>query len=145
MCDENQQVAQAVNPLYAFCEDNASSSDFDIFDAICSRFVEQINLFYGEPMDMDQTHDLSDVVLFYLDRANGNVEEIELPPSAWEIAERWYGEHQIRDDIARNGGVPQDVSSAEFAAWLTEQYRLAMAKGIQFGRDEAREAFDADR
>jgi hypothetical protein len=32
--------------------------------------------------------------------------------------------------------VPKDVSSLEFATWLTEQYRLAMAKGAQLAMIE---------
>jgi hypothetical protein len=31
--------------------------------------------------------------------------------------------------------IPRDVFSVEFAEWLCDQYRLAMAKGIQLGRD----------
>lgn len=51
--------------------------------------------------------------------------------TAWEIAEAWYTEEAIYNSINR---VPTDVTSREFARWLTHQYRLAMAKGIQLGR-----------
>ena len=61
----------------------------------------------------------------------------------WAIAEAWYGEMEIYRSIQRGLSplaedrerIPPDVSSPEFASWLTNQYRLAMAKGIQLGRD----------
>lgn len=68
----------------------------------------------------------------------------ELTP--FEFAETWYSVKEIREAIARSGTddfgawtrIPSDVRSAEFADWLTRQYRLAMAKGIQIGRQQAR-------
>lgn len=58
------------------------------------------------------------------------------PPrrNAYEIAEQWYKESHIARSCETSRLIPRDVSSSEFASWLTEQYRLAMAKGIQFGR-----------
>lgn len=61
----------------------------------------------------------------------------------WEIAEAWYSEQEIAGGIGRAMSItaesherlPADVLSPEFAKWLTHQYRLAMAKGIQLGRD----------
>ncbi len=61
----------------------------------------------------------------------------------FEIAESWYNEDQIHSSIIRcrdlkgpsSEKVPTDVHSKEFARWLTTQYRLAMAKGVQLGRD----------
>ena len=62
----------------------------------------------------------------------------------WQIAEKWYSEQEISEAIANNRKrvaegmtehIPHDVQSEEFAKWLTHQYRLAMAKGIQLGRD----------
>ena len=68
----------------------------------------------------------------------------------WEFACMWYQPGQIAYSIARsNAGfgsyaiesamgqssrIPKDVLSQEFAEWLTEQYRLAMAKGIEIGQ-----------
>lgn len=56
--------------------------------------------------------------------------------NAWQFVCDWYNEEQIyqaiQDDmhpLGRNR-IPRDVTSREFATWLTEQYRLAMAKGI---------------
>jgi hypothetical protein len=60
----------------------------------------------------------------------------------WEIAEAWYSEEEIVHSIARQRRadfdgdcIPTDVFGREFAQWLTHQYRLAMSKGIQLGRD----------
>lgn len=61
----------------------------------------------------------------------------------WEIATDWYTVDEIHRCIKAKGSwifgadepVPKDTDSREFAEWLTEQYRLAMAKGIQMGRE----------
>lgn len=60
----------------------------------------------------------------------------------WDIAEAWYGEEEIARAIKNSGKgfphsepIPRDVDSPEFAKWITHQYRLAMAKGIQLGRE----------
>lgn len=60
--------------------------------------------------------------------------------SGWAIAQAWYSEDQIiyavqHAGIHGNPPIPSDVTSAEFGTWLTHQYRLAMAKGIQLGRE----------
>lgn len=62
----------------------------------------------------------------------------------WEFACNWYSPDEIAHSIARarkgfamNAKIPTDVYSQEFADWLTEQYRLAMAKGIQIGLGSA--------
>lgn len=62
----------------------------------------------------------------------------------YEIAEGWYRESEVASALERSGSgdfgawnpVPEDVHSPEFAKWLTSQYRLAMAKGIQIGRGQ---------
>ena len=67
------------------------------------------------------------------------------PETPWEIAEGWYDEDQIFRAIERSGSddvgswekIPTDVHSREFARWLTHQYRLAMAKGVQLGRGDS--------
>jgi len=56
----------------------------------------------------------------------------------WEIAEAWYHAEQIHECIVHRkcrSPIPADTQSREFAEWLTDQYRLAMAKGVQLGRD----------
>lgn len=60
----------------------------------------------------------------------------------WEIAVEWYKEEEITRtllsigaDSLLLGSIPETVRSEEFAKWITHQYRLAMAKGIQLGRD----------
>jgi hypothetical protein len=63
----------------------------------------------------------------------------------WEIACEWYDTDQIHDSILRRQNpvfgemhdkIPTLVTSREFAEWMTKQYRLAMAKGVQLGRSE---------
>lgn len=65
---------------------------------------------------------------------------VEPVPSAQAIAEQWYNETQIAMSVAGNfreephRRIPPDISSQEFAQWLTHEYRLAMAKGIELER-----------
>ena len=55
-----------------------------------------------------------------------------------QIAEEWYNLELIHYSVATTKPcpIPADIQSVEFSTWLTEQYRLAMAKGIQLARDE---------
>lgn len=65
-------------------------------------------------------------------------ETIKLTP--WDIAESWYDPEDIYHSIQQSGDmekVPVNVHGSAFARWLTHQYRLAMSKGIQLGRDES--------
>lgn len=69
----------------------------------------------------------------------------EQEKSGWQIACEWYAEDEIERCISKAGmgldnrdRVPFDIYSREFAVWLTNQYRLAMTKGIQFGREHGR-------
>ena len=60
--------------------------------------------------------------------------------SPWDIAEKWYSEAQTVTTLSLpeyNSKIPRDVTSPEFGKWLTNEYRLAMAKGIQLGREES--------
>lgn len=65
------------------------------------------------------------------------------PKSSWEIACEWYGYDEIATDLQRirdeygDRRIPLDQQSPGYAAWLTNQYRLAMNKGIQLGREES--------
>lgn len=60
------------------------------------------------------------------------------------IAYDWYNPDEVRGAIHNSGSgafgawskVPPDVYSNEFAIWMTDQLRRAMAKGIQLGRGE---------
>lgn len=57
--------------------------------------------------------------------------------TAWEFACDWYTPDQVASSIRNNLRLivmPCDVGSTDFAEWLTEQYRLAMAKGIELGQ-----------
>lgn len=64
------------------------------------------------------------------------LEFVERRRSPWDIAEEWYGLKDIANGIQQNKHeIPADVQSEDFAKWLTHQYRLAMAKGIQLGRE----------
>lgn len=61
----------------------------------------------------------------------------------FQIASLWYNSDEVfrvinSVKLGNHFGdpIPRDVTSREFAEWLTEQYQLAMAKGIQLGRGE---------
>ena len=63
--------------------------------------------------------------------------------TAFEIASEWYTVDEVHWSVVEHKAVlgssiavPPDVTSREFAEWLTDQYRLAMAKGIQIGRGQ---------
>lgn len=56
--------------------------------------------------------------------------EIENP---WGFACKWYRAEVIEAAIRDNAEIPLDVKSREFAVWMTRQYCLAMAKGIELG------------
>lgn len=65
----------------------------------------------------------------------------------WEFACEWYTPDEIAQSIryrhhsdSSSLKIPTDIDSQAFAEWLSEQYRLAMAKGIQIGIDAARAA-----
>lgn len=72
-----------------------------------------------------------------------SVDPIVMRRTPFEIAEAWYNEEVIAKAIQDSGSngfgswgkIPENVYSPEFAKWLVYQYRLAMAKGIQLGRD----------
>jgi len=69
--------------------------------------------------------------------------------NAWKTACDWYKPNQIYASLTKtkasqlgwprqyNIDIPANVRSHAFAEWLTEQYRLAMAKGIQIGQEAA--------
>ena len=66
--------------------------------------------------------------------------------SAFDVASRWYNADSVYAYIQRQNSklpytreqhietMPRDVRTREFSNWLTNQYRLAMAKGIEIGR-----------
>lgn len=67
--------------------------------------------------------------------------------SPYRFACDWYDVESIHRSInARHSQagndhekIPIDVCSLEFAEWLAEQYRLAMAKGAQLAIEELRQ------
>ena len=68
--------------------------------------------------------------------------------NTWRFACQWYGENEIFEAINRAPTlkqvgclpkIPTDVTSREFAAWLTEQYRLAMTKGAELAIAEMKQ------
>lgn len=66
--------------------------------------------------------------------------------TAWEFACDWYTPDQIEYSIdnrhrssSPSAQIPDDIDSQEFTVWLTEQYRLAMAKGIDIGLSDVAE------
>jgi hypothetical protein len=61
----------------------------------------------------------------------------------WEFACGWYTDDDIERSIANrhksgfarpSSEIPADIESRAFAEWLTDQYRLAMRKGIEIGQ-----------
>lgn len=55
--------------------------------------------------------------------------------TSWEAACEWYKPEEtyrcIQDDLRKGElKIPRDITSREFADWLTDQYRLAMNRGI---------------
>jgi hypothetical protein len=59
----------------------------------------------------------------------------------WQFACEWYTVNEIahsiacsRKGLAGHNRVPPDIYSVAFAEFLTEQYRLAMRKGIEIGQ-----------
>lgn len=64
--------------------------------------------------------------------------------NGWKIAKEWYRESEVARSTQQSRSItaeshdkiPTDVYSIEFAIWLTDQYRLAMAKGIQLVQEE---------
>jgi len=66
---------------------------------------------------------------------------------SWETAVGWYTEDELITFINRKRSVfdderqriPTDVTSREFAVWMTNEYRMAMAKGIQMANSRARQ------
>lgn len=57
------------------------------------------------------------------------------------FASSWYMPEPIEKAIASDNKTPTDVGSREFADWLTERLRSAMAKGIQLARNDFDERF----
>lgn len=71
--------------------------------------------------------------------------------NAFQFASNWYHPDEIYRSIQRSvntpradryQNIPHDVHSREFAEWLTNEYRLAMAKGIEIGQRDASEEID---
>ena len=59
-------------------------------------------------------------------------------PTPREIAEDWYDEEVIVSWVridCMGRPVPVDVRSREFGVWLCNEFRLAMAKGIELERN----------
>lgn len=60
--------------------------------------------------------------------------------SSWEFACEWYTVEALQAYLRHSqSDVPTDVRSDEFAEWLTEQRRLAMARGIMIGEQRQKE------
>lgn len=57
--------------------------------------------------------------------------------TAWDFACQWYQTEEIHRNINTIHApfISSDVTSIEFAEFLASQYRVAMAKGIQIGRE----------
>ena len=82
-------------------------------------------------------------------RKNKNLSIVSNP---WAFACQWYKPEAIQRAINQTvpitnycdlERVPTDVTSLAFADWLTDQYRLAMAKGAQLATDEMKSLIGA--
>ena len=62
--------------------------------------------------------------------------------NAWEIATAWYKEEDVRRGITETKPFQ---NGSECVAWMTEQYRLAMRKGIEIGVELARMDHEDER
>jgi hypothetical protein len=69
----------------------------------------------------------------------------------WAFACKWYSVDEVFNAINRENRfrqvgdvpkVPADVTSREFAEWLTGQYRLAMRKGAELAVSEMKQNND---
>lgn len=74
-----------------------------------------------------------------------SAKQTKITDGPWAFACQWYKVEDIHRNITQVryavgvgdlDCVPPDVSSLEFAEWLTEQYRLAMCKGAQLAIKE---------
>jgi len=71
---------------------------------------------------------------------------MEAEKTSWQIAEEWYSVEEIKAALKKAGtsefgaidAIPRDVTTDAFAAWITHQYRISMAKGIDIGRRRLR-------
>lgn len=57
----------------------------------------------------------------------------------WEFACDWYKVEDIHYECSKRE-MPSDVRSREFAEWMTDQYRLAMNRGITIAHEAAKAA-----
>lgn len=68
---------------------------------------------------------------------------LKITDNTWTFVCDWYKVEEIRRCINRKiesgEAVVPDPKSIEFAEWLTEQYRLAMARGATLAIEEMRE------
>ena len=72
--------------------------------------------------------------------------------SNWQFCCDWYKPEDIHRSINSrpvasfnrlNEEIPSDAKSMEFAVWLTEQYRLAMNKGMEIMEREIKRKSEA--
>jgi hypothetical protein len=59
-----------------------------------------------------------------------------------EIAEAWYSLESVQSHLYRNAELPPETDTVEFAEWLREEFKAAMAKGIQIGRGDKKVFLD---
>ena len=74
--------------------------------------------------------------------------DVSIINHTWEFVCKWYDVDGIHRSIIQKEKqlgclepIPKDVQSREFAEWLANQYRLAMAKGVQLAVAEMRKGF----
>jgi len=77
-------------------------------------------------------------------------EGMKITENRWAFVCSWYGVDEIHRQLTRTrdpltnerSGIPRDTTSLDFAEWLAEQYRLAMAKGADIAIAEMKDDRD---
>lgn len=74
---------------------------------------------------------------------------LKITDNIWTFVCDWYKVEEIHRCINRKietgeADIPKDPTSIEFAEWLTEQYRLAMARGATLAIEEMKEKIKND-
>ena len=81
---------------------------------------------------------------------------VDLPDplqNPWKFACGWYSQDDVFRGIQNSGDnrfgalqpIPRDIYSRDFAVWMTDQYRLAMTKGIEIAKQNYKDELDALR
>lgn len=65
---------------------------------------------------------------------------MKITENAYQFAKQWYDYDEIhRCILSKQVEIPKDISSREFAEYITDISRLAMMKGAQLAIDEMKQ------